>query len=506
MKPFFQLRSVVLTAATLVLTLAASHSASAQLGRQSPAAIEHARVVTGDGEVIDDCTIIIQGGRIVAFGAGLEAPAGARKIDATGQTITPGLIDVCGSIASTASSGSDATHIAADAFDRYAIDEIEEALSQGVTTTYLPPRGGRGVCGVASIMRLSPNPSGSYGAVLEQDAALCINLSSGDSALARLSIFDGVRNAFKGARAYRESLETYEEELETYKEELEKMKKGEVAKPADGEKKPAEADTKEDDAGAQPAPAEQPGDRPGPGRRRGGQRPGAGGGNNQPAQANQPANGEKKDDDGPKKPTRPRRDAGAEVLLRVIDHELPVRIMASDSADISNAIELAREYGFDLILESATEAGQLADILAQEDARVVLDYAANRATEPGHTQRTLNRNIKAMEDAGILWAIGSGASRDGGGRFLLAQAELAAQAGDDMVALELVTARAADFLALGDQIGRIARGCSADLVFWSKDPSDPSARVEKVYIEGKVAWQRETTQQPATARAEDEQE
>ncbi|MDL2226121.1 amidohydrolase family protein [Deltaproteobacteria bacterium OttesenSCG-928-M10] len=43
--------------------------------------------------VIEADSIIIEGGRIAAIGAGLAAPAGARIIDAQGTTVMPGLID-----------------------------------------------------------------------------------------------------------------------------------------------------------------------------------------------------------------------------------------------------------------------------------------------------------------------------------------------------------------------------------------------------------------------------
>jgi imidazolonepropionase-like amidohydrolase len=48
-----------------------------------------------DGGIIDDATILIRGDRIVAVGprAEVAVPAGATRIDATGKTIIPGLID-----------------------------------------------------------------------------------------------------------------------------------------------------------------------------------------------------------------------------------------------------------------------------------------------------------------------------------------------------------------------------------------------------------------------------
>jgi imidazolonepropionase-like amidohydrolase/Tol biopolymer transport system component len=59
-------------------------------------AIVGARIITmadADGGIIENGTILIDGNRISAIGGDIEVPEGARLVDATGQTITPGFID-----------------------------------------------------------------------------------------------------------------------------------------------------------------------------------------------------------------------------------------------------------------------------------------------------------------------------------------------------------------------------------------------------------------------------
>ena len=56
-------------------------------------AITGGTVATAVGEqVIQNGTVIVRDGRIVAVGAGLSVPAGATVIDATGKYVTPGVI------------------------------------------------------------------------------------------------------------------------------------------------------------------------------------------------------------------------------------------------------------------------------------------------------------------------------------------------------------------------------------------------------------------------------
>jgi hypothetical protein len=62
---------------------------------QGVVALTGARVITMNATraVLENATVVVDGGRIVALGVGIAVPAGARVFDATGQTIIPGLID-----------------------------------------------------------------------------------------------------------------------------------------------------------------------------------------------------------------------------------------------------------------------------------------------------------------------------------------------------------------------------------------------------------------------------
>ena len=61
---------------------------------QSPLVIDNARVIVGDGRTIADATIVIQDKRIASLSVGGQNVAdGAKRIDARGMTVMPGLID-----------------------------------------------------------------------------------------------------------------------------------------------------------------------------------------------------------------------------------------------------------------------------------------------------------------------------------------------------------------------------------------------------------------------------
>src|SRR4249919_4210972 len=55
-----------------------------------PVLITGATVLTGTGARIDHADVLMQDGRIVAVGQGLQAPAGATHVDGKGKWVTPG--------------------------------------------------------------------------------------------------------------------------------------------------------------------------------------------------------------------------------------------------------------------------------------------------------------------------------------------------------------------------------------------------------------------------------
>ncbi|HZD84874.1 MAG TPA: hypothetical protein VE052_03090, partial [Gemmatimonadaceae bacterium] len=56
-------------------------------------AITGGKVYPVSGPLIENGTVIISNGKIVAVGANVPIPAGAQRIDATGKIVTPGFVD-----------------------------------------------------------------------------------------------------------------------------------------------------------------------------------------------------------------------------------------------------------------------------------------------------------------------------------------------------------------------------------------------------------------------------
>lgn len=433
-----------LRAAAAASALILAGAASAQFGGMR--VYENARVIGADGSVREVSFSVTQGS-IAQTGPQVQAPPFARKVDLAGRFVSPGLIDAESSLFMQSGFDTDglgATSKAADALDLYDDISLRDAWRNGVTGVFVPAVGSAGIAGQGALVRLSENPS------IENDAAaLCIRLDGAGPA-ERLAVYNEVREAFRQAKLYRESRDIYEDALEDYEEELKKALE-------EWEKKQEEDEAEDGD-----------GDEPGP-------------------DGTEDGEGEQKDDaekdeepEGPEKPERPGLDRAAEVLLRAIDDELPVRIIAHGSADILSAIELAGEGGFPLVIVGGAEAHRVAEELAEAEASVILTEAPSRYRDIDPAARA-----GALVDAGVTLAVGSGFASDSGGRFVLLEAQR--QSGGRADALGLVTSNAAAVLG-AEAWGAVGQGSAADFVVWDSDPRLGAARVLEVYVAGDLVY------------------
>jgi imidazolonepropionase-like amidohydrolase len=190
----------------------------------SPAiAYAGATVHLGNGEVIENATVVIAGGKIQQIGKNLAAPAGATLLPAKGMVITPGLVDALTSIglvevsleSSTRSdqqrATTDVVHAgfrAADAYNPASV-VIAVARSEGLTSAGVMPTGGL-ISGQSAWVDLDGATAAE--AVAAAPLALHVHLDSdapGDGAGHGTAILK-VREAFDDARTFQKSRAAWE--------------------------------------------------------------------------------------------------------------------------------------------------------------------------------------------------------------------------------------------------------------------------------------------------------
>ncbi len=188
-------------------------------------------------------------------------------------------------------------------------------------------------------------------------------------------------------------------------------------------------------------------------------------------------------------PTKPfDRDLKMESIGMVLRKEIPMRWHAHRSDDILTALRIRDEFGFNMVLDHATEAHLLADELIRRDipavvgptltAKYKVELKNRNLATPGLLMRA---GVKvALTTDHFVVAI----------QFLPLSLIMAVKAGLDRdQALKVVTINPAEILGVSDRIGSLAVGKDADVVVWSGDPLDVYQRPERVFVNGKQVFE-----------------
>jgi imidazolonepropionase-like amidohydrolase len=188
-------------------------------------------------------------------------------------------------------------------------------------------------------------------------------------------------------------------------------------------------------------------------------------------------------------PSKPfERDLKLEVIGMVLRKEIPMRWHAHRSDDILTALRIRDEFGFDMILDHATEAHLIADELVKRNIPAVVGpnmTAKYKVELKGRTLATPGVLVRAGVKVALTtdhWVVPI--------QYLPVALVMAVKEGlDRSQALRLVTSNPAEIMGVDNRIGKLRPGSDADLVIWSGDPLDIYQRPEKVYVDGKLVYE-----------------
>ncbi len=181
------------------------------------------------------------------------------------------------------------------------------------------------------------------------------------------------------------------------------------------------------------------------------------------------------------------RDLKLEALGRVLRREIPWRQHCHRADDIATAMRMAREFGYDLVIDHGTEAYLLADQIAAASIPVIIGPLFTSRSKVELRSRSL-ANPGRLAAAGVTIAI----TTDHPVvpiHFLIHQATLAVKEGlDPVTALRAVTIHPARIIGCAGRIGSLEVGKDADVVLWSGDPLDVMSRAERAYQDGREIY------------------
>jgi imidazolonepropionase-like amidohydrolase len=183
---------------------------------------------------------------------------------------------------------------------------------------------------------------------------------------------------------------------------------------------------------------------------------------------------------------KPDRDLRLDALVRVLDGELPLLVAAHRHHDILAALRVAEEFGFELVLDGASEAYLLTDEILAAGVPVIVHPAMKRAV--GEAENLSFTTAGKLADAGIPIALESGfEAYVPKTRVLLFEAAVAAAHGLGFDrALAAATIDSARLLGIADRVGSLEPGKDADLALYDGDPFEYTTHCVGVVIDGVV--------------------
>jgi len=400
-------------------------------------AIKNGRVMTITQGTLEQGTVLVEGGRIVAIGEEVEIPEDAEIYDASGKVVMPGLIDahchvglfpdVIGWEYSDGNELTDPITPHLRALDAVHPEDpaFQELVAAGVTTVLTGPGSGNVIGGQWVCLKTMPRRSVEEMVLLEP-AGMKMALGEnpkrvyGDQKKApstRMGNAAALRAALVDAQNYLDKWQRYEQELAEYRAKVE--------------------------AGDEETEAPKP----------------------------------------------PERDLELEALGKVLRREIKARVHAHRADDMLTAIRIAEEFNLDLTLEHATEGYKIAEILAAKGIPVTAGpilFSRVKYELKGMTPR----NPGLMAQAGVKVAIQT--DEMSAVKYLPINAALAVREGmPEEEALKAITINAAEIIGVAERVGSLEVGKDADLVVFDGHPFDYRTVAELVLIDGQVAYQRQ---------------
>ncbi len=472
-------------------------------------AITTVTVHIGNGQVLEGATVLVSDGKIAALGkdGGVQIPAGAERIDASGLHLMPGMIDVRSLELVPESSnafGADAKMTVADGLDSF--EDWIFAREEGVTTVAVSGAGGSNQSSLGAILKLRcrKGTAGSLAELLlgrESHIVLSLGVAGSTSTSAqRLEQYYALRRQLVAARDYSEAWDKYWKEVEKYNKAAGKYNaelKAKKAKAEGGKKKdekepekkePEKKESKEPEKKEPEKKESKEPEKKEPEKKESKKpaRPPAKG-----APAKPPAS------KGPKAPKVPKLNMAFEALSRALKGELTVFVEAHRADDVRYALRLRKEFKLELTILGAGRALAASAELAASGVTVAVGPILHGSLDLRRSAES-ERLAGAFAKAGIPLAISSGASSGVGSRYLRLQACAAVRGGlDSSLALQAITMQPAKCLGLEKRIGSIEKGKDADLVLLDGPPLDVRSRVVSVIVEGRTDSMRRAAAEKA---------
>ena len=407
-------------------------------------------LIVRPGEVVENGVLVIEGERILAAGADVSVPEGARELSA--EVACAGFVDGWSTLlldpGSARDLGTAASTRTLDGVDPYrAPYRIDEALGAGVTTARLQAGFSANVGGVGAVVATSTGAP----VVLREDACLAVSVGitrgnrSGD-VFDRVGEVDRLVGMLEKGRTYRENHVEYRHELEEWEKAIAEARK-ELEDDFKKAKKKRDKEIEE---------AKEKG---------------------------KEFKEEKYKED--KKPKKPKSDPNSDVLAQVVNGELPLVVEVHRVPELRSLLEKTAPFDrLRMVLAGCSEAHVFAEEIAERRLPVLLWPTADPGSRDefdGYDPTLAGK----LAEAGVEVLFGSGGQSSSRDLRLLASQAVGFGL-DREAALHALTLGPARAFDVAGHVGTLERGKHADVLLLNGDPLSSTSRVQTVISRGRV--------------------
>ena len=398
-------------------------------GRAGTFAIVGARLVPVSGPVIENGTVVIQGGRIAAVGAGVSVPAGAERIEGKGLSVYPGMFDAAtglglAEIGQGANATVDIAEIGTNNANAKAFlgvnphsSHVNVTRVNGITTVMAAPTGGL-IAGQATVINLNGSTQAEMAIV--PTAALVINFP-------RITLGGGFGGGFGGFGGQQID---FNEAVRRRDQQIEELKK--IFTAAENHARSMEAYEKD-----KTLPA-------------------------------------------------PETNLALEALVPYVRGLKPIVFPAERERDIRAIAKFVADMKVRGIIRGGQEAWKVADDLKRNNISVIFTNIYNLPVRDDDPYDFLFEGPSKLQKAGVKFAISTGDS-GAENRDLPYHAGLASAYGlPKEEALKAVTIYPAEIYGLSDRIGSLEAGKMANVVVTDGDVLDPRTNIKYMFIGGRM--------------------
>ncbi len=186
---------------------------------------------------------------------------------------------------------------------------------------------------------------------------------------------------------------------------------------------------------------------------------------------------------------KPEYDMKMEVLVKVLNKEIPLKAHAHRADDILTAIRIAKEFAVDLTIEHCTEGHLISDILLEEGVPAIVGPILSDRSKV----ELKNHDVKTpgiLSRAGIKTALMTDHPVIPIQYLSLCAAVAVREGMSEEDALKAITITAASITGIADRVGSLEIGKDADIVLFDGHPLELRTKVRMTIINGNVVYER----------------